>query len=99
MVSVPLQGFGNRLRSLASAHVYAEHFGCTLHLRWHVTADMPHAWEELFSSWLPPPPSHVNEFSLAQATDHAHACIETFDPYVSGVVVFRGADAFKLQSE
>lgn len=57
VVSIPLLGLGNRLRALASAAIYAEAFGCTLHFAWTVAPDMPHAWPSLFAELLPPPPA------------------------------------------
>ena len=97
VLSIPLFGLGNRLRVLASAHIYAEHFGCTLHVQWRVTDDMPHAWDELFANQLSAPPAWYDDSTtLRSPGDHPHGWLEAVDPYSAPLVIFHGGYSFKL---
>ena len=60
VVVVPTHGFGNRMRMLSCAQVYAAHHGCALQALWRTTLHMPTPWADLFATPLAQPdPSTV----------------------------------------
>ncbi|KAL1496773.1 hypothetical protein AB1Y20_014362 [Prymnesium parvum] len=98
VISLPLLGLGNRLRSLASAYLFAERYGCSFHMRWRVTYDMPHAWADLFATPFAPPPDGFDEAAVGPPRAHENHWIEAYDPYRASTTVFRGGHSFKLPS-
>jgi hypothetical protein len=86
VVVEPMLGFGNRLRMLASAYIFAARHGCAFYVNWIVAQDMPHLWEELFASRAVPPPFPYQ----APAWVHTHAWLESVAPHAVHAVVFRG---------
>ena len=94
VVAEPLLGFGNRLRLLASAYIYAAGYGCAFFVEWRVTSHMPHTWAELFSTRLATPTFPYVRPPLT----HTHTWLENVSPLAVDAVVFRGGHSFKLRS-